>query len=287
MSLVEQFVTSLGNFRGYSRLATLGFGKSFVFLLVFLVAVSIICGVKFSATISRIVDAIVANTPDFVLVRGTLTLIPNVPVRYELGSHVFILDTTGDTTPEGFIRSYQDGVFVGRDNLILKSRGRLQVFPWSDLNPMDAPVTKDDFVEMLDAARPWRFLAVPVYFVVKLPTKLLHILILSVAALVLNSIIGSQYDYPQLWNISLYAIVPVTVVETLKTVASLPIPFWKGLYWLGALGVVTAVLVKLKKTPTEDAASAGEAAPVGPTAGGGGGGSDSAGAGPSQPPVVL
>ncbi|HHY35141.1 MAG TPA: DUF1189 domain-containing protein [Firmicutes bacterium] len=287
MSLVEQFVTSFGNFKGYRKLATLGFGKSFVFLLVFLIVVSVICGLKFAATINQVIDAIVVNIPDFVLARGTLTLIPNIPVRYELGSQVLIIDTTGDTTAEEFVASYRDGLFIGPYQLILMSQGRAQMLPWSELNPTQAPVTRDDFIEMLDVVKPWRFLAIPVYFVVKLIVKLLHILILSIAALVLNSIIGSQYDYPKLWNISLYAMVPITLLETVKTVADLPVPFWKGLYWLGALGIVAVVLIKLKKTPTEDAAQAGEAGLVEPTAGGSAGGSGSAGAGSSQPPVVL
>lgn len=287
MSLVDQFVTSLGNLKGYRKLATLSFGKSFMFLSIFLVLVSIVCGLKFAATINQIIDAVAANTPDFVLTRGKLTLVPNVPVQYEFGSQVFIIDTTGNTTPEEFTGSYYDGLLIGPYQMVLKSQGRVQMFPWSELNPTQASVTRDDFLEMLDAVKPWRFLAVPLYFVVKLIIKLLHILILSVAALVLNSIIGSHYDYPELWNVSLYAMVPITLLETVKTVAGLPVPFWRGWYWLGALGIVTMVLIKIKKSPTEDAAPAGEAGPVEPAAGGNAGGSGSAGAGSSQPPVVL
>lgn len=272
MSLVEQFVTSFGNFKGYRKLASLGFGKSFVFLLVFLVVVSVICGLKFAATINQVIDAIVVNIPDFVLARGTLTLIPNVPVRYELGSRVLIIDTTGDTTAEEFIASYRDGLFIGPDQLIVVSQGRAQMLPWSELNPTQAAVTRDDFIEMLDMVKPWRFFAIPVYFVVKLVIKLLHILVLSIAALVLNSIIGSQYDYPKLWNISLYAMVPITVLETLKTVADVPVPFWRGVYWIGAVAIVATVLTKLKNTPAEDRSASGGAGQADFTAGGSAGG---------------
>ncbi len=287
MSLVEQFVTSFGNFKGYRKLATLGFGKSFVFLLVFLIVVSVICGLKFAATINQIVDAVAANTPDFVLTRGSLTLIPNVPVRHELGSQVLIIDTTGNTTAEEFIRSYPEGLFIGPSQMILKSRGRAQMLPWSELNPTQASVTRDDFIEMLDMVKPWRFLAIPVYFVVQLMIKLLHILILSIAALVLNSIIGSQYDYPKLWNISLYAMVPITVLETLKTVAHLPVPFWRSVYWIGAIVIVAIVLTKLKNTPAEDTTASSGAGPVDSTAGGNAAGSGPVGDGSSEPPVIL
>ena len=263
MTLVDQFVTSLSNFEGYRKLAKLGFGKSFVFLLVFLVLVSFVCGLKVAATIDKLIDAAAVNLPDFVLIRGRLATIPNVPVEYRFGSQVLLIDTTGKTTPELFARTYGDGLFFGPEGLVVKSQSRIEMIAWSDLNPTQAAITRDDLLDILYAARPWRFLAIPLYFVAEFLVKLLHILILSVAAVVLNSIIGTRYEYPALWNISLYAMVPVTLLEVLKNVSGLLLPFWRVLYWTAAVALVAVVLTKLKKTAAEEEAAAGGAGPAG------------------------
>ncbi|MBE3519750.1 MAG: DUF1189 family protein [Firmicutes bacterium] len=247
MNLVEQFTIALVNHKGYGRLAALGVGKSFAFFLVFMFSVAPIYALRLASNYSRVVDSIAQITPEFTLTDGRLTTAPNVPMGYIWGRMLIVIDTTGQTTLEEYMKRHpQDGIFIGADRVAVKFWGIKCVLFWKHLGP--CTVTKKDFLSMLETIRARRFWAVPVCLVLWPLVKLLHILILSIAALLLNSVIRSRCDYVKLWNISLYAIVPVSLVETIVAIVGLPVPFWRGLYWVGAIGIVANVLVQLKKT---------------------------------------
>lgn len=252
MSFLEQLKISLGDFKSYRRLSALSFGRSFTFLVLFLVAIFAIGGIKFTINyrsfMSEAVTQVTSNLPDFTLANGTLSVSGTMPYQWSTPDSIIVVDTTGQVDPN-VINSYPQGVYIDANRIIVKQPTQTQQLLWSEFGPIS--FTKADVVNFMQSLD-WLLVVFGIfYFIWLLLSKMFGILVLSLVALVANAIIKSGFDYSKLWNIALYSMVVPTLVTFGRAMIGVQVPNWWIIHW----GIAAAyIALALKTAKSEEAA---------------------------------
>lgn len=243
MSFIEQFRISLGDFRSYRRLSAQPFGRSFAFLVLFLVLIFAVGGIKFSfqykGFMREAVAQVAAKVPEFTLANGKLTVDGPLPYQYSDDNVIIVIDTGSELGPD-VIDAYPQGIYVDADRMVLKQPGATRQLLWTELG--DIRLTKADLIGFLESLD-WLLIVIGIfYFIWLLISKMLGILVLSLAALIANASLRVGYDYTRLLNISLYSMVVPTLISFGRAMVGVAVPNWWIIHWGVAIAYVVLAL---------------------------------------------
>ncbi|MGE5560878.1 MAG: DUF1189 domain-containing protein [Chloroflexota bacterium] len=249
MSFFEQFRVSLGDFKSYRRLAAQPFGRSFTFLVLFLVVIFAVGGIKFTIDyktfMNEALQQVAENLPEFRLADGKLTVDGPMPYQFADNDTMIVIDTTGQLTPD-IIDSYSQGLFIDADRMVMKQPAQTRQILWSELGPVT--FTKADVITLMQSLD-WLLVVFGIlYFVYLLLSKMFGILVLSLVALIANAIIKSGFDYARLWNVALYSMVVPTLVSFCRAMIGVSVPNWWIIHW----GIAVAYIIIALRSAKEE-----------------------------------
>ena len=249
MSFLEQFRISLGDFRSYRRLSAQPFGRSFAFLVLFLVLIFAVGGIKFSfqykGFMREAVNQVSTNVPEFTLANGKLTVDGPLPYKYTDNNGIIVIDTANELGPD-IIDAYPQGIYIDADRMILKQPGTTRQLLWTELG--NVTLTKADLISFLQSLD-WLLIVIAIfYFIWLLVSKMFGILVLSLVALVVNAALKVGYDYTRLLNISLYSMVVPTLISFGRAMVGVAVPNWWIIHW----GVAIAYVVLALKSASDE-----------------------------------
>ncbi len=223
---------STTNFRFYKEVAFQKVSKSIGYFFLFIFLITLILSMKFSTTLIQGMDEVSKELgdrlPEIRIENGIVSTDAQEPFTIEEKYFIFIIDTTGKITTVD--PSYKQGILLTKNKLIHRQ---------SEIETREYDLSKiKSFTVNKEAMERWkktfsRF-AFPILLVSLFPyfivAKLIHILLFSLIALIINTAIKANLKYENLFNISLFALTPPVLLATIFNLAGLKIPLFGLLY---------------------------------------------------------
>ena len=251
-----------GSFRPdfYRGIVTQPFGRSFVYFVLLILAVSILFSIKYTITARTLIGEAVTwvNTefverlpeflPEININDGEVSSPVEQPFIHRWGDFAFVLDTTGTFAS---LEEYRNCVLITKRSIIVRTiengniktqehdlskvkslgigpgreAGELVTFRYQDRK---LSVTREH-VSRWSRAAGWTiipFVVVLVYFY-HLFVKFFHLLIFSLVSLLANRIMDAGLEYNHLLNIGIFALTPPARLGVLAALLDIDVPrFW-------------------------------------------------------------
>ena len=256
----------------YREIVTQSFGRSFVYFLLLILAVSIIFSIKYTADARGEIGEVVTwiNTefaerlpeflPEITIKDGEVSSPAEQPYIHEWEEFVFILDTTGSITS---LDDYQNGVLITKRTIIVRTieNGKIQTeeHDLSMITSLNIGPGKGEGELITFSFQEWRLsvtqenvtkwskfisrallpLIVVFFFFYHFTTKFIHLLFFSLVSLIANRIVDAGLEYSHLLNIGIFALTPPLALAVLAMVFGLTIP----MFWLLYIVVYCAFLI--------------------------------------------
>ena len=271
----------------YRGIVTQSFGRSFVYFLLLILAVSIIFSIKYTADARGVIGEVVTwiNTefaerlpeflPEITIKDGEVSSPAEQPYIHEWEEFVFILDTTGSITS---LDDYQNGVLITKRTIIVRTieddKIKTEKHDLSMITSLNIGPGKGEGELITFSFQEWRLsvtqenvtkwskfisralvpLIVVFLFFYHFTTKFIHLLFFSLVSLIANRIVDAGLEYSHLLNIGIFALTPPLALAVLVMVFGLTIP----MFWLLYIVVYCAFLImaiKRCKTRNNEEAS--------------------------------
>jgi len=217
---------SLTNFKFYKEIAFQKVSKSIGYFFLFILLITLILSMKFSTVLIQGMDEVskelADRLPEIRIEEGVVSTDAQEPFIIEEKDFTFIIDTTGKITT--IDPSYKQGILLTKNKLIHRQ---------SEIETREYDLSKIKFFTVNKAAMErWRKIlsrfALPILLVSLFPyfiiVKLIHILLFSLTALIVNTATKANLKYENLFNISLFALTPPVLLATIFNLAGLKIP---------------------------------------------------------------
>ena len=263
-SLVQSF-----NPKFYKEIAKQSFGRSFKYLILFLLLVSLLIGGKFTIALKggmqKAEQWINENLPEKIkeylpeqmeIKNGELSVSVEQPfIKSENKEFAFVIDTTGQITS---LDDYKNGLLITKTKMILKqtkptggveikeqdfaeiesltirrgdeTRGEIAEF----ISPQKSFILTYDLLNRW-ARKLWQIAFLPIFiflFIYFLIAKFLQLFLFSPVSLITNTLAKVELQYKDLLNIGVYALTPATFLATLFLLFNVVIPAFGLIYIL-------------------------------------------------------
>ena len=223
---------SVTNFRFYKEIASQKVSKSIGYFIFFMLLITLLLSMKLSTALIQGVGAMIEEIgyrlPEIRIENGVVSTDAHEPFIIEEKDFTFIIDTTGKITT--IDPSYKQGILLTKNKLIHRQ---------SEIETRTYDLSKiKSFTLNKESMKRWqrtfsRF-AFPLLLVILFPyfvvVKLIHILLFSLIALIVNAATKANLKYENLFNISLFALTPPVLLATIFNLAGLKIPLFGLLY---------------------------------------------------------
>lgn len=239
-SIHHPFILSFFSKDLYSDVAHNWKGAAFLYLGLLLIvcwipnAIKITLGIsKLSAQAPQLLDQI----PDITITNGEVSV--NEPMPHSIknpktGETIGIIDTTGQTTS---LANTGASFLLTKHSLILKDQPNGASQRVYDLSTVkEFSLTKDRMARWVDLAGTFLpVVIIPVVLVGSYAYRLVQALIYAAIGLIFNSVLKAGLSYPALIRLSFIAVTPVVILDTIRDLAGVAIPFWAFTCFLIAL----------------------------------------------------
>lgn len=243
MNFFEKIFNSVTNFKAYTYLAKEKVGKAILYLLflsLILGAIAVIRPVyEFNKGVGDLITSIKEECPDFKLEDGKLSVDGKMPIKFKSDKDTVIIDTTGNTA-EASIDGYENAILVTADSITIKDHSSYRVTKFKDLQGFT--MTKNDIVKWSSLLKLLTILVCIFRYIYFVVAKGLSALLISLIALIINSIFKTKLKYGSLFSISIYTLtLPILLKAIIETVGvSIPY-FWLIYHGFAVLYLILAM----------------------------------------------
>lgn len=247
MGIFRKFINSTYNFKSYNFFISEKLSKAIIYLLLlaFLSSTFLIfkVGFSFKKDFSYFKEILTNEMPSFTLDNDELIVDSEMPIIFEKGNTIFIIDTTTEFNPVTF-NEYTTGIFIGKDALILKENSaEITTMNYSSLQ-LTKSFTSDDLSLLVSTFGIVIIVFILIFvFIFSFVGKLISLfLIMPLAALVISSILNKKLSYSNLIKISAYSLTVPILIKTLFKLIGLRVPIFFVLYYgIGFIYLIFAI----------------------------------------------
>jgi len=234
----------------YEKIVKQKFGRSFIYLLIFIIIISAFLSVKFSTTITQVANKFIEKVgekiPEISITDGEVAVPITQPYIYEVENYVFIIDTTGQITS---LDNYQSGVLLTKNKFMYKDQAKMKTESYDLAQVKSVRITPEVLRNGLKKGGkfliPGLFIAITIYF---LFAKIIQLFLFSLASLFTNQLKRKNLSYPELLNIGIYALTPPTLLATIMILFDLNFPLFALIY---SLFYILILVVAIGKIPQQ------------------------------------
>ncbi len=222
------------NPNSYVKITGQKFGRSFLYLFLLIITISLFLSVRLSSTIvhltSEFVGKVGEKIPEIRITEGVVSVPIAQPYVYVVENYAFIIDTTGQVSS---LDDYDSGMLLTRDKLIYKDKARMKTESY-DLSKINSlyltPETLNNWLRKGSKVLiPILFIILVIYYLV---AKNIQLFLFSLAALLANQIKNKKLSYHELLNIGVYALTPPTLLASVMILFNLRFPLFGLIYSL-------------------------------------------------------
>lgn len=245
--IFKRFLNSTYNFKSYNLFISQNLSKAvlYLILLAFLSSTLTIIANSFSfkKDFAYVAEVLNNEMPSFILENNELNVEATMPIVYEDGINIFVIDTINEINPTNY-NSYNSFFLIGKKNIILKdSTSGFTTLDYASLQ-LTEPITSQDFNELIKVLGSIGIIILlGLIFIFLFIGKLISVfLIMPVAALVISSILNKKLSYGNLIKLSAYALTVPILLKTFFAVISINVPvFFIVYYGIGILYLTFAI----------------------------------------------
>ncbi|MCT4599251.1 MAG: DUF1189 domain-containing protein [Vallitalea sp.] len=251
-----KIIKSITDINFYSNFRNEKLGKSFGYLLLLALALGIIfSGIVTLKTNKSIDDSLTffesEDFPDIMIANGVLDIDIEEPlVLKQDGDIIFIVDMTNTYTLND-LAGYSIGYLITPERVIINQAGSPPI-PFEFKNLQDFQIDKYTAVDFLNKTKSV-FIGFIIFTIIvgTILLKLLESLIVSIIALIANSILNKNMSYNDLYKISIYALTLPSIIVLIINSLSLGLSF--GILLLIYYSIATIyVVLALKNMDTDN-----------------------------------
>jgi len=247
MGIFRKFINSTYNFKSYNFFISEKLSKAIIYLLLlaFLSSTFLVfkVGFYFKKDFSYFQKILTNEMPLFTLDNGELIVDSEMPIIFEEGNTIFIIDTTTEFNPNTF-NEYTTGIFIGKDALILKENSaEITTMNYSSLQ-LTKSFTSEDLSLLVSTFGSVIIVFILIFvFIFSFVGKLISLfLIMPLAGLVISSILNKKLSYSNLIKISAYSLTVPILIKTLFKLIGLRVPIFFVLYYgIGFIYLIFAI----------------------------------------------
>ncbi len=223
---------SVTSFRFYKEIAFQRVSKSVGYFFLFILLITLVLSMKRSTALIQGIDEVSKELgdrlPEIRIENGVVSIDAQEPFTIEEKDFIFIIDTTGKITT--IDPSYKQGILLTKNKLIHRQ---------SEIETREYDLSKiKSFTLNKEATEKWKKVlsrfafpfTVIFFFPYYIVAKLIHILLFSLIALIVNTATKANLKYENLFNISLFALTPPVLLATIFNLAGFPFPLFRLLY---------------------------------------------------------
>jgi hypothetical protein len=208
-------------------------GVGFLYLLLLLALTWIPVMMQFhynlSNAVSREAPKIVNQIPKITITKGEVSI--DAPVPYSIidpqsGEQIAAIDTSGQITSIDQTKAF---MLLTKKNLIIRQqhRGETRIFDLSAIQSLT--LDRDSVMSWLQAFNKWfAFVAYPFALGASFAYRIIQVLLYALIGMLMASILKITLDYAALVRLSVIAITPVILLNTLRKLLGVHVP----LTWL-------------------------------------------------------
>jgi hypothetical protein len=230
-SIVHPFLLSFFSKDLYSDVAHNWKGSAFLYLGLLLIVCWIPNAIKITMGVSKLsaqAPQLLEQIPDITIAKGEVSVNAPMPLSIKnpkTGETIAIIDTTGQTTS---LANTSAGFLLTKHSLILRDRPDSASERVYDLSTVkEFSLTKDRMARWVDLAGTLLpVVIIPVVLVGSYAYRLVQALIYAAIGLIFNSALKAGLKYPALIRLSFIAVTPVVILDTIRDLAGVAIPYW-------------------------------------------------------------
>jgi len=177
------------------------------------------------------------DLPYFNIINGELNLEAPQPYYPIPGEENIVIDTTGQTDPS-ILDDIPSGMLVTKTKVYLKSNYETSYYDLKVINDISnsSNITKNDITSWIMSFKTPVFIIAAVFLsIFELTAKLISALVISLVLLIASAVMKKNINYGTLFSLSLYALILPVVLDWLRSIAGLPVPFFFFIYWTAAV----------------------------------------------------
>lgn len=245
---VKQFYESITRIETYRDRLRGPLCEAIVFMVVVTLSLGTLSMIRpileFNRGIRQVTIGIEKDLPDFILKDGQLTAAKPFLMRKGKQS-IIIMDTSEVHRPEE-MEGYTDGVFIGKDRIILQQNGFIRREMRFD-EFAGVEFTKEDLVRFLPYLQ-WLDPLILIFgwfgFFIG---KLCSAIILSLLGFIIAARLQTRMGFKGLYKLSIYALSLPIALKVLLSFTGLTVPFFWVIYYGAALIYLGLALSEIKQ----------------------------------------
>ena len=258
-SILHPFVLSFFSKDLYADVAHNWKGAAFLYLGLLLIVCWLPNAIKITSGVSKLAKQapqLLDQIPDITITNGEVSVNEPMPLSIKnpkTGETIGIIDTTGQTTS---LANTGASFLLTKHSLILKDQPNSASVRIYDLsNVKEFSLTKDRMARWLSLAGTLLpVVVIPFVLIASYVYRLVQALIYAAIGLIFNSVLKAGLKYPALIRLSFIAVTPVVILDTIRDLAGIAIPFWTFICFLIAMAYLffgVRVSRASQKTPPE------------------------------------
>lgn len=248
MGLFQKIYYSAAGFGKYRSFIAEKPGRAVVYLLLLslmLGALSLVTPVvDFNGAISEFMLNFDNEVPNFTFAGGKLAVEGDMPIILGEGGSTVIIDTSGQTD-ESILDDYDNAILITADRMIQKSYANKQVTNFSLMQGI--AFDRDDVKRALPLVKLATVFIVIFGLIFFICAKFISALIVSLAGLIINAVMGTRLLYADVFKISAYSLTLPMFIGTLIALSGAPIPYIWVIFYIIAFVYVWGAMNAVKK----------------------------------------
>jgi len=257
LKLPETFYKTLTNFKYYKTLDKLSRGQAILYIILISLLFSIIAVIPSALAVNRSMsdfhDMYEANSPDFVIEEGTLTLNQTAPVYMiddDGKGFVVVFDDT-DTLTEIDFRDYESVLLLDSDSIYLRSPMGNQDLPYTIVFPEG--IDKQGFSDYMWLVKLTNVIFIGLYIVLFVLFNLLGAFFISAIGNLLLSFKKKSMRFSRSFALACYASSLPILLKTIVHLTSINLQYFNAIYVIvGVLYFWNAGMQIMKTEPPEE-----------------------------------
>lgn len=255
MNIFKQFYKSTYSPRDIASFRSQGIGKTILYVF-FLTFLSILPSIYYLTTMLNegveSTKSVISNEiPSFTIENGSLSAETAVPITIDKGEFSIIVDPTGVITTED-VEDKDNAIALLKNEISVAAGGRVDTYSYSMMEGLT--LTKEDFIEIVDAVDGMKGIIIPVIsifmFLVSSAVSFIEVSILAWIGLLLKNLAGRSISYRHLWRMAAYSVTLPTVFFTIMSALNTPVPNSFYINWFVEIIILFLAIKEIPKEKT-------------------------------------
>jgi len=230
LNFLSRFKISIFKIKEYSLFLKEGLNKAIGYVLTLSVIIGIVLGILqffMLNTLENSMKVLLSEERFKFEINESMLDFKESPYKEEQGSTVVIINsnkTLADSESIKNITVHKDmsSAFF-KDGMVVRYNGHEYKFKYSDIPYLDKHIDNEVALNILNKAKPIKYIVVIVTILVTYISLLFNAFIISIAGLIANKMNGSKLKYKDILKISLYSLTLPTIAKLFFPIGSLSI----------------------------------------------------------------